>query len=94
VEPKPACTVDLTKPGMMSDIVSNALMHGLGRPATEVRAFLAGSERRYATGEELLVASAAAFQIEEQVLRDQVQKFHHCNCDHGVVDGPRDPEVR
>jgi hypothetical protein len=69
-------------------------MRGLGRPATEVRAFLAGSERRYATGEELLVASAAAFQIEEQVLRDQVQKFHHCNCDHGVVDGPRDPEVR
>jgi hypothetical protein len=94
VESERACTVDLTKPGMMSDIVSNALMRGLGRPATEVRAFLAGSERRYATGEELLVASAAAFQIEEQVLRDQVQKFHHCNCDHGVVDGPRDPEGR
>lgn len=79
----PACEVDLAKPGMMSDIVSNALTRGLGKPETEVRSFLDGAEKRYSTGEELLAASAARFQVEEQVLRQQVQEFLHCNCTHG-----------
>ncbi len=79
------CTVDLTRPGMMSDIVSNALMRGLGKPEAEVRSFLDGSEGRYSTGDELLKASAAKFQIEEQVLREEVRKFRHCNCAHGDV---------
>lgn len=80
---RPTCKVDLSRPGIMSDIISNALTRGLGKPETEVRSFLDGSEKRYATGDELLEATAAHFQLEEQVLREQVQKFLHCNCEHG-----------
>jgi hypothetical protein len=81
--PDSVCTVDLTNPGMMSDIVSNALVLGLEKPETEVGSFLDGSEKRYSTGDELLRASAARFKIEEQVLRAEVQRFLHCNCTHG-----------
>jgi len=91
-KPGSACTVDLTNPGMMSDIVSNALMRGLGKPEVEVRAFLDGAESRYATGDELLAASAAEFGVEERVLRDEVRRFHHCNCTHGDADESDDPE--
>ena len=83
VRVRPTCKVDLSRPGIMSDIISNALTRGLGKPETEVRSFLDGSEKRFATGDELLEATAAHFQLEEQVLREQVQKFLHCNCKHG-----------
>lgn len=86
------CTVDLSNPGMMSDIVSNALMLGLEVPEMEVRFFLDGSEERYETGDELLAASAVRFQIEEQVLIEQVRAFHHCNCVHADVSESDDRE--
>jgi len=92
--PPPACPLDLTKPGQMSDIVSNALRRGLQKPEAEVRAFLQGAEKRYATGDALLAASAAQFQVDEQVLREQVEKFRHCNCKHGDLDGARDRQGR
>lgn len=88
VEPEPervqGCTVDLTKPGMMSDIVSNALMRGLHKPEDEIRTFLAAAKKPYPTGDELLVASAERFEVDEQVLREEVRKFEHCNCTHAA----------
>jgi hypothetical protein len=87
VEPRDAaCTVDLTRPGQMSDIVSNALMRGLEVPETDVRSFLDEAQEQCSTGDELLDASAKRFGIEEQVLREKVQKFRHCNCTHGDTD--------
>jgi hypothetical protein len=77
---------------MMSDIVSNALMRGLGKPEEEVRSFLDRATKRYSTGDELLEATAARFQIEEQVLREEVRKFLHCNCTHGDVSESGDHE--
>src|SRR5690606_28871599 len=44
-------------------------------------------EQRYATGPELLRATAAHFGIGEAVLSAEVQRFEHCNCDHGSGDG-------
>jgi hypothetical protein len=89
--PDLVCTIDVSRPGMMSDIVSNALMRGLGKPEKEVRAFLEGEMGRHSTGDELLKASAEKFQVDEQVLREQVRKFLHCNCAHGDVFETGDP---
>jgi hypothetical protein len=88
------CTVDLTKPGMMSDIVSNALMRGLGKPEQEIHSFLSEAKKQYSTGDKLLVASAARFQVEEQDLRKEVQKFLHCNCTHGDLSETGDQNGR
>lgn len=88
------CSVDLTRSGAMKDIVSNALLRGLNRPEPSVAAFLKGAESRYATGQELLKAAAANFNISEAALTAEVEKFRHCNCKHGpLVDGPRAPDA-
>jgi hypothetical protein len=81
--PTQSCSIDLSKPGKMKDIVSNALMRGLHVPEADVAAFLVGAEKRYATGSELLEAAATRFEVDEQVLSTEVEKFKHCNCTHG-----------
>jgi hypothetical protein len=78
---------------MMKDIVSNALMRGLDVPEREVAGFLAGAEKRYATGAELLRAAAEHFQVREEVLAAEVDEFRHCNCEHGPLDGGLAPRV-
>jgi hypothetical protein len=84
------CSVDLSNPGMMKDIVSNALMRGLKRPEADVSAFLENAETRYATGEDLLRAAALHFEIDEAQLAAEVERFRHCNCEHATVaDGRR-----
>lgn len=82
------CDVDLTNPGMMKDIVSNALMQGLGRKEAEVNAFLAGAETTYSTGSELLRAAAAKFGVDEAALAAQVERFKHDNCPTGAKGAP------
>ena len=86
--------IDLTQPEKMSDIVSNALMLGLKKPEGEVRAFLDESRGRYKTGDELLTASAARFQVAEPALREEVRKFEHCNCTHGDLDEAGEEKAR
>lgn len=82
----------------MKDIVSNALTRGVGLPEAEVSAFLVEAESRYATGEALLKAAAACFEIDAAILSAEVSRFEHCNCSHGPLRGdgasaPSDPEV-
>lgn len=84
------CAVDLRLPGMMSDIVSNALTRALGKPEDDVRSFLDGVNGRYATGDELLEASAEEFGVEAAVLRKEVKRFRHCNCTHAGGGDPAD----
>lgn len=77
----------------MKDIVSNALLLGLKHPESRVAAFLKGAETRYSTGQELLEAAAAHFKVSEAALAAEVEKFRHCNCEHGpMVDGQRTPQ--
>ena len=79
------CDVDLTQPGIMRDIVSNALILGLAKRESEVNAFLEGAQTRYSTGQQLLQAAAKNFNIKEAELASQVQRFEHCNCQHGPL---------
>jgi hypothetical protein len=76
------CTVDLNLPGKMRDIVSNALLRGMRRPETDVRAFLTNAETKYATGQDLLRAAASHFKIDVATLAAEVERFRHCNCTH------------
>ena len=80
--PESPCRVNLDNPGEMSDILSNALIRGLGKDESQVRAFLDGAADRFVSGEELLLATANHFTMEAQRLRGQVQQFLHCNCTH------------
>ena len=93
-QPALQCSIDLSVPGQMKDIVSNALLLGLNVPEPGVAAFLVGAEERYATGPELLRAAAEHFKVDEAVLAAEVEKFKHCNCSHGpVVDGAPAPRA-
>jgi hypothetical protein len=74
------CDADLALTGVMSDIISNAMVQGLKRPETEVAAYLKEAKTRYATGPELLTAAAAHFKVDEAVLGAEVAKYHHINC--------------
>lgn len=77
------CDVDVSLVGMLSDILSNALMHGLHQNGDEVSSFLDEAKRKAASPQELIAATAKKFAFTEAVLNAQVQDFLHCNCDHG-----------
>jgi hypothetical protein len=79
------CQLDLTKVGHLSDIVSNALMNGLGQDEVRVSAWLDEARGRFKDAEMFLAAAAKEFGVEEQELKAQVEAFRHCNCRHGEV---------
>lgn len=83
------CSVVLSRPGDMKDIVSNALLRDWKRPEADVNAFLADAESTYATGQELLRAAARRFGIDEANLAAAVERSRHCNCTHGPVPAGR-----
>ena len=76
------CDLDLSKPGKMSDIVSNALTLGLSQPESQVRAYLDAAAPKAATGAELLESAAKHFSISKETLTAEVEKYRHCNCTH------------
>ena len=67
------CHVDLTRPGTMKDIISNALLRGLDHPESEVKTFLHGAETRFSTGTELLQSAARHFKISDSVMNAAVK---------------------
>jgi hypothetical protein len=87
--PQAGCSVDLTKPGQMSDILSNALLSLDKYDEAEVKKFLTGSQDRYSSGNELLTSAAKKFNIEEKELTRLVTEFKHCNCTHPVAAGTK-----
>lgn len=76
------CSVDLTNPGTMKDILSNALRRGLHIEETRIRRFLAGAEDGYERGAAMLEAAAKHFRVDAKVLRSRVLEYEHCNCSH------------
>ncbi len=82
------CDLDLTRPGAMSDIISNALDLGFGMDLDTTLAYLNAESKRHATGGELLAASASHFGLSKEALTAEVEKYRHCNCDHPpIVEG-------
>lgn len=81
------CDIDLSLPGMMRDVLSNALVLGLGKPEAEVRKFLDATVERAKHGEQLLPPVAKQFAIDEVALKAEVERFRHCNCKHAPVPG-------
>jgi hypothetical protein len=89
-----ACTSDIARPGTMSDVISNAMVLGLNAPSRNVYRFLDGAHTRYATGAEVLTATAKHFEMDEAVLAAAVEKFRHCNCRLGPMpDGTPPPAL-
>lgn len=88
-DPAPAvrCDIDLTLPGVMRDVLSNALVLGLSKPADDVRTFLDAEVKRAKKGEQMLRPVAQHFAIDAAVLQAEVERFRHCNCTHAPVPG-------
>jgi hypothetical protein len=77
------CQLDFADLGHLSDVVSNALTRGLKKKESKVRAWL--DEARFEEAEAFLAAVANEFEVERKELDAQVEKFRHCNCEHGEV---------
>jgi len=80
----PDCDVDLKVPGVMRDILSNALTRGFKVPSQRVQAFLNTETGRHASGDLLLRAAATHFELPEADLIAKVEKYKHSNCGHPV----------
>lgn len=78
----PECTIDLNRPAMMSDVLSNALLRRYGKPESDVSEFLASQQPKCETGYELAMAAAKEFGLTEQAIIQSVEGFRHCNCSH------------
>lgn len=99
VEPKPQppapplCEVDLKDAGQMKDVLSNVLVRAERKPEPEVVSFLKGSEKRYATGDDLLKAAAEHFKIDQKKLAPLVEHWRHINCEHAAIPGHAVPDA-
>lgn len=74
------CGVDLSLPGTLKDVISNALSQGLQLRGSEVSAFLDGAQERFETSDDLYKATAAHFGLDEAALRLLAEQYRHCNC--------------
>ena len=83
-QPSTACTVDLTQPGQLADIISNALLSLEKYREDQIRTFLEQVSTKHSSGE-LLKAAAVKFAIDEDQLAKLVADFKHCNCNHSAL---------
>jgi hypothetical protein len=81
------CTIDLSKPGQMRDVLSNALMLGLEFPEGDVRRFLDAETKRFAQGKDMLPAAATRFATDPTKVAAAVERYRHCNCKHAPLPG-------
>jgi hypothetical protein len=82
------CSIDITTFGGLSDVLSNALMHGLDQDERKVYSFLAAARTRGLTAETLLDETVLEFGFDRARVDAQVRAFLHCNCDHGELIEP------
>ena len=93
VPPPPVCRVDLGRPGVMKDILSNALVRGGGMDEADVAPFLAQAVAAHATGDGLLQAAAERFRIDRKQLGALVEHWRHVNCAHAAIPGHAVPDA-
>lgn len=79
---EPVCSVNLTEPGQMADILSNALLQDFGKEETKVSEFLDAAQAKYESGATLAAAVASKFQIHPSVLDAAIDNYKHVNCTH------------
>lgn len=77
-----SCTIDLTLPGTMSDIVSNVLLLEFRKDEPTVFRYLEEAKHKHSHGDDLANAAAKDFQIAESELFEWIQKYKHINCTH------------
>ncbi|MEK7469918.1 MAG: hypothetical protein AAB074_21325 [Planctomycetota bacterium] len=80
------CLVDLTDPGTLSDVLSNALIGGLGKDEVTVQAFLKEARGKSSKAEDLFKSAMEKFGVSEAAMKAKVEEFRHCNCKHGDLD--------
>jgi hypothetical protein len=76
------CKVDISSPGQLGDIISNALLQELNKDEAAVRKFLDSAQTKATTAEELFQMTLVEFTINEQELKSMITKYLHCNCEH------------
>lgn len=76
------CAVNITLVGVLSDILSNALVRGMDRDSKVVTSFLVKAKKDCSTADELLEATMAEFGIDRATLDAKVEEYFHCNCSH------------
>ena len=81
------CDIDLSLPGHMRDVLSNALVRGLGADEDTLRRFLDAEVRRVPDGSALLSATATRFATDRGELVAAVERYRHCNCEHALLPG-------
>ena len=79
---KPVCSINLDRPATMSNIASNALMHKYHKDADKVSGFLDAMRGKYSKGNELAVAVAKEFGVDEQDFFAAMEEYKHINCSH------------
>jgi hypothetical protein len=79
--------VDLRLTGTLKDVISNVLLRAELKSQSEVQAFLDDAFKRYATGDDLLKASAEHFKIDQKRLASLVDHWRHINCEHAAIPG-------
>ena len=80
------CTADLTRVGVLADVLSNALNRGLDMEEHDVRALLDDASDRYPNADALMEAAALEFGIDRETLDAEVERYRHCNCGHDELD--------
>lgn len=71
----------------MRDVLSNVLNRAENKDGSEVAAFMKDPESRYASGEDLLKATAQHFKIDQKRLAALVDHWRHINCKHAAIPG-------
>lgn len=73
--------LELTSARGVSDVLSNALVAGLGRDEGEVMAYLgAEQERKGLSARQLLGQAAKRFNVAPAELAEALRRYLHCNC--------------
>lgn len=89
------CSVDLSRVGTSSDILSNALMRGLDQDSARVSTFLDGAVDRFESTGAMLAAASAEFGFDRATLDAGLEEYYHCNCSHAeLTDAPPTRVVR
>jgi hypothetical protein len=77
----------------MKDVISNVLLRAEDKPESEVEAFLKNAHENYATGDDLLKATAEHFKIDQKRLAASVEHWRHINCKHTAIPGYAVPDA-
>lgn len=80
ISDKPSCQIDLSQPGQMADIASNALVLEFEMDEGRVREFFEATKNQFASGKLLATATAKKFGIDNREFFAAIESYKHVNC--------------